>query len=100
MANAYGSALAYGISQIRGTIAPWQILFLIEGLPTCCVAIFVWFFLPDSISAASFLNDREKAVARHYLGRQQKVDEGHERGIRFKEFLSAFRDPKCKLFEA
>jgi len=33
LANAYGSALAYGITQIKGTLAPWKILFLIEGLP-------------------------------------------------------------------
>lgn len=25
-ANAYGGALAYGITQITGTIAPWRIL--------------------------------------------------------------------------
>ena len=96
MANAYGGALAYGISQIRGSIAPWKILFLIEGLPTCCVAIAVWFLLPDSISKAPFLNEREKAVARSYLSRQQKSDQGQELGIRPKEFLEAFKDPKCK----
>src|ERR1700761_6882323 len=28
-ANAYGSALAYGISQIKGSLAPWKILFII-----------------------------------------------------------------------
>jgi MFS family permease len=32
LANAYGGALAYGISQARGAIAPWRILFLIEGM--------------------------------------------------------------------
>ena len=31
LANAYGGALAYGISQARGAIAPWRILFLVEG---------------------------------------------------------------------
>ena len=96
MANAYGGALAYGISQARGSIAPWKILFLVEGLPTCCVGIFVWFFLPDSISKTIFLNDREKAVATFYLSRQQRVDQGHERGVRLKEFREAFKDPKCR----
>ncbi len=33
LANAYGSALAYGISEARGSIATWRILFLIEGMP-------------------------------------------------------------------
>ena len=31
LANAYGGALAYGISQAHGSIAPWRILFLVEG---------------------------------------------------------------------
>jgi MFS family permease len=31
LANAYGGALAYGISQARGVIHAWRILFLVEG---------------------------------------------------------------------
>lgn len=31
LANAYGGALAYGISQAKGSIASWRILFLVEG---------------------------------------------------------------------
>lgn len=31
LANAYGGALAYGISQAKGAIAPWRILFIVEG---------------------------------------------------------------------
>ncbi|KAI5360689.1 Putative major facilitator superfamily, MFS transporter superfamily [Septoria linicola] len=97
MANAYGGALAYGISQIRGSIAPWRILFLIEGLPTICIAVVAWFFLPDSISTAKFLSDREKQVALHFVARNQRLDVGSERGVRFKEMLEAFKDPKSLL---
>ena len=95
MANAYGSALAYGISQIRGSVAPWKILFIIEGVPTCLIAIIAWFFLPDSLLATRFLNEREKAVAAHFVARNQKVEEGSEKsGIRFRELFEAFKDPK------
>ncbi|KAF7188738.1 putative transporter [Pseudocercospora fuligena] len=100
MANAYGGALAYGISQIRGSIAPWRILFLIEGLPTLVVAVVTWFVLPDSISTAPFLNEREKQVALHMVARNQRLDigqEGGETGVRFKELLEAFKDPKSFL---
>lgn len=97
MANAYGGALAYGISQIRGSLAPWRILFLIEGLPTICIAVVAWFFLPDSISTARFLSDREKQVALHFVARNQRLDVGNERGVRFKEMLEAFKDPKSLL---
>ena len=31
LANAYGGALAYGISQAKGAIGTWRILFLVEG---------------------------------------------------------------------
>lgn len=98
MANAYGSALAYGISQIRGSVAPWRILFIIEGVPTCLIAIIAWFFLPDSLLATRFLNEREKAVAAHFVARNQKVEEGSEKsGIRFRELFEAFKDPKSYI---
>jgi hypothetical protein len=94
MANAYGGALAYGITQIRGTLAPWKILFLIEGLPTCAFAILVWFFLPDSVMTARFLNQREKQVALHFVARNQRLDVGKTQGLRFKEVFEGIRDPK------
>ena len=97
MANAYGSALAYGISQIRGSLAPWKILFLIEGLPTCAFAVIAWFFLPDNISTAKFLNEREKQVGLHMVARNQRLDVGKETGVRFKEMFEAFKDPKAFL---
>jgi MFS family permease len=97
MANAYGGVLAYGISQIRGSIGPWRILFLIEGLPTLVFAGITWWFLPDSISTAPFLSEREKQVALHFVARNQKVDVGSEKGIIWKELFSAFKDPKSFL---
>lgn len=101
-ANAYGSALAYGISQINGKLAPWQILFLIEGLPTCLLAIVVWFYLPDSIEKARFLSPREKDIALTFVSRNQKhdvVDDTQPTGVRFRELFSALKDPKSKLTE-
>ncbi|KAK4547753.1 hypothetical protein LTR36_000711 [Oleoguttula mirabilis] len=94
MANAYGGALAYGITQITGSLAPWKILFLIEGLPTCVFAIVVWFYLPDSVRQAKFLNEREQAVALHFVARNQRVDVGKEQGLVFKEVLAGLKDPK------
>ena len=96
MANAYGSALAYGISQIRGSVAPWRVLFVIEGVPTCLIAIVVWFFLPDSIDGARFLNAHEKQVASHFLARNQTVDVHKKAGIKFKELFQAFKEPQCR----
>ncbi|PMD14890.1 retrograde regulation protein 2 [Hyaloscypha hepaticicola] len=63
LANAYGGALAYGISQAHGAIHPWRILFLVEGLPTIALALVAWFWLPDSLSKAKFLSDRDREIA-------------------------------------
>ncbi|KAL9050499.1 MAG: hypothetical protein Q9162_006606 [Coniocarpon cinnabarinum] len=98
MANVYGGALAYGITQIRGSVAPWKILFIIEGAPTCLVAAFAWVFLPDSISATRFFTDREKEVATRMVAKHQTVDEGQSKqGLRLGEFLDGFRDPKSYI---
>ncbi|EMC93083.1 hypothetical protein BAUCODRAFT_77488 [Baudoinia panamericana UAMH 10762] len=94
MANAYGGALAYGITQIKGHLAPWRILFLIEGLPTCFFAILVFFLLPDGVIQAKFLTDREKEVALHFVARNQRLDVGKPQGLRFSEVLEGLRDPK------
>lgn len=72
IANCFASALAYGITQIRNGLEPWQYLFLIgecfyllpvsldskklrfnvEGAPTVIISIVVFFFLPDSPGSA------------------------------------------------
>ncbi|KAI9666796.1 MAG: hypothetical protein M1831_001572 [Alyxoria varia] len=98
IANAYGGALAYGITQIDGRVAPWRILFVIEGIPTCCVAVFAWFFLPDSIAKARFLTEREKRTATIATAREQVIDEGAKKsGIRWKDLWKGMRDPKSIL---
>lgn len=97
MANAYGGALAYGLATIRGRLAPWQALFIIEGLPTCALAVFAFIFLPDSIESAPFLNEREKQIATRFVARNQKLDEGKKTGIRWTELFEAVKDPKSKL---
>jgi predicted MFS family arabinose efflux permease len=92
LANAYGGALGYAIGNISGSIPPWKILFIIEGIPSCCAALLAFFFLPDNLPSAKFLNEREQRIAAHFIQRGQTPDLEHHRGIRFKEMLSAFAD--------
>lgn len=94
-ANAYGGALAYGISQARGAISPWRILFLVEGLPTVALAFIVFFFVADSPAEARFLNEREKEIAIDISLRQPGDRTGHK-GLRPKQLLGAFLDWKSK----
>lgn len=94
LANAYGSTLAYGITQIKGSIGPWRILFLIEGLPTLLLAVWTWFFLPDSICTCEFLSEREKQIAEAMVGRNQVL--GGKPGVNVREVLAAYIDPKSE----
>ena len=93
MANAYGGALGYALSHIQGSVAPWRLLFIIEGVPTCLLAVATWYLLPDSISSANFLSSREKAVAEQYIARQTRSGSGEKSRIQLSELLEAFKDP-------
>lgn len=70
MATTFASTLAWLILQIAHLtpIAPWRLLFLIEGFPSVLAAVAAWSVLPDSPQTASYLTAREKQVARLRLG--------------------------------
>lgn len=95
-ANAYGSALAYGISQARGSIGPWRILFIVEGVPTCLLAIVAWFWLPDNPHSAKFLNEREREIAVD-LSLRQPGDRTGKKGLQWKQVLGGLLDYRCKF---
>ncbi len=54
--------------------AGWQWMFLIEGLPSILVGIFVLFYLDDRITHAKWLTPDEKAL----LARHIEVDNAHK----------------------
>ncbi|TLU72100.1 MFS transporter [Lichenicoccus roseus] len=45
-----------------GGLQGWQWMFLIEGLPTIAMGVFLWFRLPDRPRSATWLNPEEAAV--------------------------------------
>lgn len=92
MANVYGGALGYGILQIKSAIAPWRILFLIEGLPGLIVVVLAFFLMPDEIKTAKFLTEREKEVAMRMVQRGQVADVENHKGTRWGEYMLAFKD--------
>lgn len=97
MANAYGGALAYGLSHIKHSIAPWKLLFIIEGIPTVLLAVVTWFWLPDNIWKTRFLTERQKQIASIFVARNQQADPHGTGGFKFKELLAAFKEPKSFL---
>lgn len=96
LATCFAGALAYGITSGQPGIAPWRLLFLVEGLPSVLMAPVVFFFLPDSPEKARFLTTDEKRVA---LGRVIKQNGRQERigGVVWKDVIGALTDLKAWL---
>ena len=96
LANAYGGVLAYGISQAKGSIGAWRILFIVEGVPTCLIAAVAWYFIPDSPATARFLTPRQKEVAIELSLRQPGDRSGNE-GLQWKQVVGALVDYRSTL---
>ncbi|KAJ4389751.1 hypothetical protein N0V93_007223 [Gnomoniopsis smithogilvyi] len=69
LATAFASSLAWVITKVGegGPIAPWRLLFLVEGFPAVLVATVAWRVIPDSPERASYLTAREKQIAKYRL---------------------------------
>ena len=72
-----------GLSGALG-LAGWQWLFLVEGLPSIFVGIWVWFYLDSNIAQAKWLGAEEKAL----LVRNLDDEERHQHQFRL---LDAFK---------
>lgn len=94
LANTFAGALAYGITSGHPALAKWRLLFLVEGLPVCAVAILAWFYVPDKPSSAKFLTEEEKMVARA-RALQQSGEAEREGKIQWKELLETLLDAKA-----
>jgi ACS family tartrate transporter-like MFS transporter len=74
-----------GVAGIRG----WQWLFVLEGLPSCLMALAVLRFLPDGPARASWLTDDERQRLSSHLNAEDGTKE--QNGIR------ALRDPRVLM---
>ncbi|KAI1848213.1 hypothetical protein JX266_005926 [Neoarthrinium moseri] len=103
LATTFASSLAWLVLKIgeHVPIAPWRLLFLIEGFPSVVIGVIAWHVIPDRPQTASYLTAREKKVARLRLrhekpqprkgyGTQPKAS-----GLKTKEVLSVLADPKA-----
>ncbi|KAG4025213.1 hypothetical protein MFRU_063g00030 [Monilinia fructicola] len=103
LATSFASSLAWGIVKLgqRSPIAPWRLLFLVEGFPSVVVAIFAWHHIPDSPNTAPYLTTREKKIARlrlrHEMTSTPTPKNKPSPGLKIKEVLLTFRDPKVYL---
>lgn len=90
MAGVIGSPLSGWILQSFAGVngwAGWQWLFLLEGIPTVLIGIFVWFYLDDGIQSAKWLDASEKTLLTENIQRERAGKTSHS-------FKHALRNPK------
>ena len=102
LAMSFASSLAWVITKAgkRSPIAPWRMLFLVEGFPSLIVAVFAWYQIPDSPGMARFLSRRQKKVAKLRLRKEKGVyvePAGLKKGLNLKEIIQTLLDPKCYI---
>ena len=68
-------------------LAGWQWLFLVEGLPSILVGIWVWFYLDSNIAQAKWLGPKEKAV----LVRNLDAEDRHKHQFRVRDAFKSGR---------
>ena len=90
------SLLAFGIGHIDDDVRPWRWIYIILGICTFLWAIPIYFFLPDKISEAKFLNPEERQIAadRVIIAGTGSTEHSHWRLDQVKECLI---DPKTWL---
>lgn len=91
LATSFASTLAWIITKFAGLspIAPWRLLFLIEGFPSVIVAVIAWNYIPDSPQTAFYLTKREKKVSRLRLSSEKSPSAGLKR----RDVLPVLLDP-------
>lgn len=96
VANIISGVIAYGIGHINSPLAAWRCLFLILGGITAGYGFVLFFFLPDSVSKAKFLNPDEKAIAvrRVLINKTGVMDEGN---YKVDQLWDALKDPQAWL---
>ena len=74
LATTFAASLAWAIMSLGrhvvSPIAPWRLLFLVEGFPSVVMAAAAWRVIPDAPDKAHYLTRREKRLARLRLDRR------------------------------
>ncbi|KAF9870053.1 major facilitator superfamily transporter [Colletotrichum karsti] len=104
LATTFASSLAWLILKFAeyGPIAPWRLLFLVEGFPSVLVAVAAWHIIPDSPETASYLTAREQKVAQLRLRNEKSHQKSGKkvRGLEGREVAAVLCDPIAWLTAA
>ncbi|KAF9038516.1 MFS general substrate transporter [Panaeolus papilionaceus] len=65
LAGAFGGLLASGLLSVNdiGSLNRWRKIFLIEGIITMGIGLFLMFFMPGDPTTTKLLNEEERAIA-------------------------------------
>ncbi len=79
LATSFAASLAWAIlalgRHVASPIAPWRLLFLVEGFPSLLAASAAWRVLPDAPDQARYLTRRQKKVARARMKAEEEEEE-------------------------
>ncbi|KAH8881681.1 MFS general substrate transporter [Thozetella sp. PMI_491] len=92
LAGAFGGAIAFGVGHMNQAhgLSAWRWLFIIEGVPSCISAFFVWFFLPDYPETAHWLTHDEKDLATQRL--HLEGSKGHHKSMSWEDAKTTLLD--------
>lgn len=99
LATAYAGALAWVITKFSGSIAPWRMLFVVEGWPTVVMGVVSWWWVPEGPGGCWWLGWEERGIARRRLlvvkeGGEQQGEEEDKGGIKWREVWGAVCEGK------
>lgn len=115
LASSFASTLAYGIVRLGDSskIQSWRLLFLVEGFPSIMIAVWAWYWIPDSPGTARWLSNRERRVAvlrlrgeggssdeREQSGTGSATPQRMRKGLEWREIGRTLKDPKSYLTAA
>ncbi|KAH8551949.1 major facilitator superfamily domain-containing protein [Umbelopsis sp. PMI_123] len=101
LAGAIGGLLATGIQYMDGALghAAWQWIFIIEGIPSVCMGIIVFLFLPDfpgSKNASKYFTEEEL----NFLVERMRIDhtDAKDQKIHWRQVFEGVTDYKLWLY--
>lgn len=80
-----------------GGLGGWRWIFILEGILTVVVGVFMPWALPDSPATASFLTDAEKQLVSSRLLQDMGSGAGHKEKFQWKYLFAALTDWKIYL---
>ncbi|KAK0442022.1 MFS transporter [Desarmillaria tabescens] len=81
LGGAFGGSIAYGVGFMNGVrgLQAWRWLFIIEGAPSCLLAILVYFFFPSYPEKAAWLSPDDRVLAVQRLNQEKSTSLGYAR---------------------